>query len=216
MAHRARSHTDAGRAASNRSTAYLGLGFVLLLLVSAGMVTVPGDREGVAFVRDFYRDNGGVIATAQVIGLVAAGAFLGFARGLQRGDVVVGGGGPWILASGFAVAGAAVLTAVPPLLLLVAARSWEANTVSSLAMASDLADVALFTSIAAFALAVAASVKSTWVRAVSAVVIPLSMVRAALLLAGSETLELVAPMTFIGLVLCLAWSCWRRQDPSSS
>lgn len=62
----------------------------------------------------------------------------------------------------------------------------------------------------------AATVTITWVRAVSAVVALLTGTRAVLLLAGSSALELVAPVAFIVLVLCLAWSCWRRSDASLS
>ena len=213
MAHDARPHSDVGQAASGRSTASWGIAFVLLLLVSAGMVTVPGEQDGVTFVRDFYRDNGAIVVTAQVFGLAAAAALLGFVRGLQHSDWV--GAAPWVLVSGAAVAGAAVLTVVPPLLLSAVARSAEDGLVSSMALASDLTDVALFLAIAVFASAVTVAVKSTWVRSVSAVVALLSGLRAALLLARSEALEVVAPMAFIVLVLCLAWCCWRRRRPSA-
>ena len=214
MAHGARSQSDVGQEAPGRSTAYWGIAFVLLLLVSAGMVTVPGEQDGVAFVRDFYRENSAIIVTAQVIGLAAAVVFLGFARGLQHSDWV--GAAPWVLVSGVAVAGAAVLTAVPPLVLTQVARTAEDDNVSSLARASDLTDVALFIAIAVFALAVTVAVKSTWVRSISAVVALLSGLRSALLLTGSEALEVAAPMAFIVLVLCLVWSCWRWRRPSAT
>ena len=214
MAHDARSRSDIGQAASGRSTAAWGIGFVLLLLVSAGMVTVPGEQDGVTFVRDFYRDNGAIVVTAQVVGLAAAVVFLGFVRGLQRSDWV--GAAPWVLVSGATVAGAAVLTALPPLVLSQVARSAEDGTVSSMALASDLTDVALFLAIAAFAVAVTVAVTSTWVRVVSAVVALLSGLRAVLLLARSDALEVAAPMTFIVLVLCLAWCCWRWHRPSAT
>ena len=186
---------------------------MLLLLVSAAMVTVPGEQDGVAFVRDFYLDNSAIIVTAQVIGLAAAVVFLGFARGLQQSDWV--GAGPWVLVSGAMVAGAAVLTAVPPLVLSVVARSAEDEVVSSVALASDLVDVALFAAIAVFGMAVTVATRSTWVRSVSAGVALLSMLRAALLVAGNQALEVVAPMAFIVLVLCLSWFCWRWRQPSA-
>ena len=214
MAHRARSQSDVGQVASGRPTAYWGIAFVLLLLVSAGMVTVPGEQDGVAFVRNFYRDNSSIIVTAQVIGLAAALAFLGFVRGLQHSDWV--GATPWVLVSGSAVAGAAVLTAVPPLVLSAVARSAENGMVSSMARASDLTDVTLFIAIAVFAMAVTVAVKSTWVRSVSAVVALLSGLRAALLLASSNALEVVAPTAFVVLVLCLTWCCWRWRQPSAT
>ena len=48
---------------------------MLLLLVSAGMATVPGEADGVSFVRDFYEANRTVVVIAQVTGLAAAAAF---------------------------------------------------------------------------------------------------------------------------------------------
>ena len=213
MAHHARSRSTVGPGLSGRSTAYWGIAFVLLLLVSAGMVTVPGERDGVAFVRDFYRDNSGIIVSAQVIALVAAAVFLGFARALQQRDWV--GAAPWVLVSGALVAAAAVLTAVPPLVLAAVARSAGDDLVSLVVRASDLADVALFVAIAVFATAVTVAARSTGVRSVSALVALLSGLRAALLLAGSDGLVVVAPMAFIVLVLYLSWSSWRGRQPSA-
>jgi hypothetical protein len=213
MAHHPRSRSDVVKAAASRSTAYWGIAFVLLLLVSAGMVTVPGEQDGVALVRDFYRDNSAIIVSAQVIGLAAAAAFLVFARGLQRSEWV--GASPWVLVSGTMVSGAAVLTAVPPLVLSVGGRSADDDVVSSMALASDLTDVALFAAIAVFGTAITVAAQGTWVRSVSAIVALLSGLRAALLWAGNQALEVVAPMAFIVLVLCLSWSCWRWRRPAA-
>jgi hypothetical protein len=209
MASRARSHVGVGEPMSSRSTAYLGLAFVLLLLVSAGMVTVPGERYGVAFVRHFYEENRSVIVVAQVIGLAAAVTFLVFARGLQQRNWV--GRAPWVFVCGSAVAVAAVLAGVPPLLLAMLTRSGSADTISTLATASDLVDVVLFTAIAAFAISVTAAVESTWLRALAGVVGAMSGVRAVMVLTGGDTLELSAPLAFIVLVLCLSVVCWRTE-----
>ena len=91
MADRSRLDTDVRQALAGRSAAYWGSAFVLLLVVSAGMVTVPGEDRGVPFVRNFYDHNRTVIVIAQVIGLAAALAFLAFARGLQRSHRVGAG-----------------------------------------------------------------------------------------------------------------------------
>src|SRR5918998_3753720 len=94
---------------------WLGLGFVVLLLISAGMVTVPGRGATVQAARGFYRDHLGIIVMAQAIGLVATVALVLFALGLQRQDpgrrllrntgvavavasVVTAGAGLWVLA----------------------------------------------------------------------------------------------------------------------
>jgi hypothetical protein len=187
---------------------------VLLLLLSAGMVTVPGGDRGVAFVRDFYEANRTVIVLAQAIGLVAAVAFVPFARGLQRQSWV--GRRPWVFAFGAAVSVAAVLAAVPPLLLCVVAPAAGSGTLDALATASDRVDVVLFATISALAVAVAVAVDTTWVRALSAIVALTTALRGLFSLTGQEPLELVAPMAFLVLVVSLAITSWRSQRSADS
>ena len=195
-------HSDVGQPGSGRSTALWGVAFVLLLLLSAGMVTVPGRDHDVSFVRDFYETNRTVIIIAQVIGLAAAAAFLPFAARLQRQDWV--GRAPWVFVCGAAVTASAVLAAVPPLVLTGVVGGAGSSTISSLATASDLVDVVLFTAITAFASSVAVAVDTPWMRGLAAIVALLTAARAVLLLTGSAVLELIAPLAFIALVLSLA------------
>jgi hypothetical protein len=206
--------SDVGQPGAGRATAYWGVAFVLLLLLSAGMVTVPGADRGASFVRDFYEANRTVIVLAQAIGLVAAVAFLPFARGLQRQSWV--GRRPWVFVFGAAVSVAAVLAAVPPLLLCVVAPAAGSGTLDALATASDRVDVVLFATISAFAVAVAVAVDTTWVRALSAIVALTTAVRGLFSLTGQEPLELVAPMAFIVLVVSLAIASWRSQRSADS
>jgi hypothetical protein len=206
--------SDVGQPGAGRATAYWGVAFVLLLLLSAGMVTVPGADRGVAFVGDFYEANRTVIVLAQAIGLVAAVAFLPFARGLQRQSWV--GRRPWVFVFGAAVSVAAVLAAVPPLLLCVVASTAGSGTLDALATASDRVDVVLFATISAFAVAVAVAVDTTWVRALSAIVALTTAVRGLFSLTGQEPLELVAPMAFLVLVVSLAITSWRSERSADS
>jgi hypothetical protein len=202
-------HTGVGQPGSGRATACWGVAFVLLLLLSAGMVTVPGGDDGVSFVRGFYEANRAVIVISQVTGLAAAVAFLPFARGLQRQHWV--GRGSWVFVAGAAVTVGAVVAAVPPLVLCVVAGAAGSTTVSSLATASDVVDVVLFGAVTAFAVSVVASVDISWMRALAAVVAVMCGVRAVLLLTGRAALELAAPMGFVVLVLCLAVISWRSR-----
>jgi hypothetical protein len=206
--------SDFGQPGAGRATAYWGVAFVLLLLLSAGMVTVPGADRGASFVRDFYEANRTVIVLAQAIGLMAAVAFLPFARGLQRQSWV--GRRPWVFVFGAAVSVAAVLAAVPPLLLCVVASTAGSGTLDALATASDRVDVVLFATISAFAVAVAVAVDTTWVRALSAIVALTTAVRGLFSLTGQEPLELVAPMAFLVLVVSLAITSWRSERSADS
>lgn len=202
------------RTKSARAAAYWGIAFVVLLLVSAGMVTVPGGDDSTIDVRRFYDDNRTVIVVAQLIGLAAAAALVPFALAVQRQHWVRRS--PWVLAAALAVATAAALTAVPPLALCMVADSAESELVSALATASDLVDVVLFVVIAVFAAILARAVDGPIMRVLSAVVALVCGLGGLLLLAGREELELVAPMAFITLVAALAIVSWRRgtADPS--
>src|SRR5215216_300159 len=105
---------------ARRTAGSWGLGFVVLLLLSAGMVTVPGRGATAQAARGFYRDYLGIIVVAQVIGLIAA----------------------------VAVAAASVVTAVPVLWLCVAASTVTPAMLTGLLVASDFADAMLFLAIA--------------------------------------------------------------------
>jgi hypothetical protein len=194
--------------ASGRATAWWGAAFCVLLLVSAGMVTVPGGDDRVSFVRNFYTDHRTVIVIAQLVGLAAAAVLVAFARGLQRQPWV--GRRPWVFVSGASVAGAAALAAVPPLALCVVADSGDADTVSALATASDLVDVLLFLTIAMFGAVVLLAVEITWLRVLSALVALACAIQAVSLVLGRTPLELVAALGFLALVACLAALSLRR------
>jgi hypothetical protein len=198
---------------NGRAVAGWGFSFVVLLLVSAGMVTVPGGGDSVPTVRSFYGDHTSVIAIAQLIGLAAAATFIPFALAVQRQTWV--GLRPWVAWLGIAVSVAAVVTAVPPLWLCVVARSAGADQVSALAKASDMSDVVLFAVIACFAVAVAAAVSPRLARVVAAVVALVCATRAVLILAGVDSLELVAPLAFLALVCGLCVASLRSSAPSA-
>ena len=185
---------------ARRTAGWWGLGFVVLLLLSAGMVTVPGRGATVQAARGFYRDHLGIIVVAQVIGLLAAVAFVLFALGLQRQDW----GRPLLRYAGVAVAAASVVTAVPVLWLCMAASTVTPPMLTGLLIASDIADAVLFLAIAGFATAIAIAARPQWAKALALAVALLSIVRAVLLVTGSELLEVAAPVAFLVLVLVLS------------
>lgn len=172
---------------------------MVLLLVSAGMVSVPGRADSVAEVRDFYSRHVAVIVVAQLIGLVAAVVLIVFARRLGED-----GARSSVSVTGVAVGAAAVVTAAPVLWLCVVADSASARSVDRLATASDLVDVLLFAAIAVFSVVLARWAAATWLRVVSLLVAITAGVRAVALLAGSGSLEVVAPVAFVVFVALLS------------
>jgi hypothetical protein len=202
---------DVAASRVERRTGWWGLGFVLLLLVSAGMASVPGGQDATSVVRAFYVDNSSVIVVAQIVGLAAALWFVPFALLLRGSSSKAERGAPeW---AGLAVAAAAVVTAVPVLWLSVVADTASDDLVHGLAVASDLADVLLFAAIGVFGAALSRASASTWFTVLAALVALLALGRAVLIILGSSALELTAPMAFVVLVLVLSGLALTRRSP---
>lgn len=197
-----RTSSAKGGARRGRTITVTGAAFTALLLVSAGMVTVPGGDDPAIQVRDFYLLHGGVILGAQAAGLAAAAVFAMFARALSATGSV-----PAVhpvRRSGYAVATAAALTALPVLALCALAGGSSAERIHALAVASDWTDVLLFAVIAGFSATVAMATARSSVRWVALVTSGLCAARALLLAFGASALELTAPLSFIVLVLTLS------------
>src|SRR4051794_35793225 len=61
--------------ALGRRSGSAGLAFVVLLLLSAGMASVPGGQDAASVVEEFYTGATAVIVLAQLVGLLAAASF---------------------------------------------------------------------------------------------------------------------------------------------
>jgi hypothetical protein len=187
----------------------------MLLLLSAGMASVPGGSDADSTIRKFYTANAEVVIAAQVISLVASATFVLFTLTLRpRGSERRMGLGR-LEAAGLAVAAASVLTVVPPLWLTVVADSASSGEVHRLAVASDLVDVVLFLTIGAFGGLLAATASATWFKALSAFVAVMAVARAVELLLGSNLLELAAPLAFVALVVLVSTLVLLRRPPIS-
>ncbi len=187
---------------ARRATAVTGATFTVLLLVSAGMASVPGGSDPPGQVAAFYVAHTAVIVVAQLLGLLAAAVLVLFARALSTTA-----SGPRALRVrrwGYAVAAAAVLTALPVLALCAVAGHGSAGWVHALAVASDWTDVVLFAAIAGLGVSVAQATARVWVRGLAAVVAVLSAARAVLLALGASALEVTAPVGFVVLVMALS------------
>jgi len=188
-----------------------GWAFVVLLLLSAGMASVPGGDDPTAVVRDFYTRHGGVVVVAQVVGLLAAAAFVPFALTARRTTERRRPGG--LELAGLGVAAAAALAAVPVLWLTAVAGTGTDALLHGLAVASDLVDVLLFATVGVWATAVLRAAEPLWVRMLAGAVGLLAFGRAVLLLLGSDLLELVAPLAFVVLVAVLSSLLLRHRSP---
>lgn len=196
--------------AGSRRAGGCGLAFVLLLLIGAGMASVPGGSESVPSVRDYYEEHARVVVVSQAVELVATLPLICFLRGLAASPLVrakraaVLAGGTLVLAS--------ILTLVPPLLLVVRHDDGSSNEVHAWAVLADLTDVLLFAAIAAFAISHGwAGTWPPWLRWLALLVGCLAAVRAVAILLEGVALELAAPLAFIVLVIVLSILMLRQQ-----
>ena len=163
-----------------------GIVFAVLLFASAALASLPTSADSDGTIRAFYRDNAAVVVVQQVIGAAALVPLAAFALSLQPNRLLR----PALLL----LVGAELVTNVAPLLILAAPDSAR-----TLTRVEDLADAALFLTVALFVVAAAVS-EPLWLRVVSYVV----ALVAALHGLGVAYLGVAAPLMFIAFVLLLS------------
>ena len=183
--------------------------FVVLLLVGAGMASVPGGDESVLQVRRFYEEHRNVILLSQGVELVATLPLVLFLMGLATSSLVRSRRDAMI--TGGAMVLASVLTLVPPALLVLFHDGGSDGNVHALAVLSDLTDVLLFATIAGFATACGwAGQGPAWLRWLALFVAVAAVSRAGEILVSGGLLEVVAPFGFVVLVVALSILLLRR------
>src|SRR5437660_12724525 len=68
---------------SRRAGGAWGIAFVVLLLGSAAMVSLPTGAETGEKIASFYKTNGSVIVAQQILGMIALAPFVAFALSLS-------------------------------------------------------------------------------------------------------------------------------------
>ena len=182
-------------ARSSRRGGWWGVAFVVTLAVSAGMVSLPTSAQSGAQIAGFYRAHAAVILVQQVLGVLSVVFFLLFAVALGASRR------RWLLVGTVLVAITELATNVLPVVL--ALSNPTPDGAYALTVAEDLADAALFASVAVFS--VAATIDQVaWVQVTGLVVAALAVIRAAATPFAITALDLVAPLAFIALILILS------------
>ena len=176
-----------------RAAGVWGIVFVLLLFVSAAMVSVPTATMGGDKIVAFYTAHASVIVLQQVLGLVAVAAFVAFGLSLPRNR--------WLVPAVAAVVVIELVTNVVPLLILASGSS--ADTALTLTRVEDDADAILSIAIAAF-VAAASMGQPIWLRLVAYVVAAANVARGVADPLGITVLDAVAPLLFIAFVLAFS------------
>src|SRR2546425_4173725 len=182
-------------AVTSRRGAWWGVAFVATLAVGGAMVTLPTATQSGRTIKAFYAAHTGVILAQQVLGVVTLAFFLAFALalGARRRR--------WLLVGTVLLAIAELATNIPPSILALTNLGPDGAHVWT--VVEDLADEALFISVAVFS--VAATIDEVgWVRAAGLVVAAISLLRVVLTLFGVAALDAVAPIAFLIVILILS------------
>ena len=159
------------------------------------MVSLPTATQTGRQIQAFYAAHATVILIQQVLGIVVLGFLLAFAMalGARRRR--------WLLVGTVALAITELATNIPPVILAVA--NLGPDGAHALTVVEDVADGALFASIAVFSVA-ATMGQVAWVRVAGFVVAALSLLHLVMTPLGVHALDVVAPTAFLVLALTLS------------
>jgi hypothetical protein len=180
-----------------RRDGWWGVAFVCGLAVVAALVSLPTAAESGERIRAFSLAHAQLIVAQQVLGVLVLIPFAGFVLALRRRSY----GGTWLLIGAVMVGASQVATAAPPLVLAISHPS--AATAHTLTLLADLADAALFASIALVSAAVGLS-GTSWVRVLCLSVAAVTLARAVASPLGLTGLDVLAPIAFLAMVLVLS------------
>ena len=186
---------------TDRTAGWFGILFVVLLFLSAGMVTLPSSTQSPEVTAAFYATNRWVILIAQGLGLIAAPVFIAFAFGVQNSvsSVPASDRIEAIGWAGILVGIVSLLTAVPVIVL-----SLTTYGLTFWVQMTDQSDAILFLAIAAFCAlaAVRGQYAPAWWRAVATLTGLFALVRSIAGFVGvTSFLDLAVPLAFVAFVL---------------
>jgi hypothetical protein len=194
-----------------RNGAWWGVAFVILLFVSAAMVSLPTASEGGERIARFYAAHKQLILWQQVVAVLAVLPLLAFAASLSSWARSNGRPNRWLMPVAWLVALASVVTSLVPLAMVLMANL-SPGLAHQLTVVEDIADAALFGSLAAFVVA-ASTGAPVWVRAPAFLVAIAAVARAIMSPVGVTALDFVAPMAVLVFVVLLAARLFFSQSP---
>ncbi len=182
-----------------RAAGAWGIAFALLLLVSAAMASLPTAAESDAAITAFYRAHSGIVVLQQVVGALALVPFVAFALSLAPNR--------WLRPALFLFVAVELITNIVPLVIVA-----TPGAAHQLTLVEDVADSALFISVALFLVA-ATLAEPMWLRALAYVVAAACVFRALVSPFGVTALDQVAPLAFLAFVLVFSIRLLARPAP---
>ena len=159
------------------------------------MVSLPTAAQTGDHIKAFYAAHAQLIVAQQLLGVVTLLPFVLFGLALGAGHR------RWLMLAVVLLVIAELFTNIIPVTLLLTNAS--ADSAHGFTVVEDLADAALFVTIAIFTL-VATSGEPGWVRGLGWVVAGLSVFRAVLSPLGAAALDALAPLAFLIIVVILS------------
>jgi hypothetical protein len=184
-----------------RKGAGWGVAFVILLFVSAAMVSLPTAADGGDRIAAFYAAHQQLIVWQQIVGVLAMLPLLAFAASLYSSSRLAGEGNRWLMPAAVVVALASVVTSLVPLVMVLMALS--PDLARELTVVEDLADAVLFASLAGFVIA-ASTRAPMWMRALAYLVAIAALARAVMSPLGLTALDVAAPVAVLAFVILLS------------
>ena len=185
----------------DRVAGALAVGFVVLLLATEVMLTLPDETASPAAVASFYATHRTFIVILQLLGVVAAGLLGGYAWRLRTVDRVVS-------VVGMIMAACGLIPSLITLVIAVAADPDHPGTAGRWNILEPLGDDILFLGILLFAGAVAVRLgRKLPALGLLALFVALScLIRLALDIAGMNRgpLDAIGPLSFVLLIAVMA------------
>jgi hypothetical protein len=181
---------------SNGSVGWWFIAFTVLVFIGAAVVSLPASDQPPEVIHPFYSTHRVSITITQVAGLAAAAVLIVVITALLRWV----GGGPLLVVTGMLVVLANVGTTVPVLWL---AYGTAGTATTSLARWGDWTDDILFLVIGLFAAVLSTVAPGRVLRIVCLLTAVLCTVRGIGGALGLTALNVVAPVTFLAMMVWL-------------
>jgi hypothetical protein len=193
--------TNASIRKPDRVAGALAAGFVVLLMATELVLTLPDETDSLAFVATFYATHRGFIIILQLLGIVAAVLLGGYAWRLRSVDRVVA-------ALGLIMAACGLLPSLITLIIAIVADPRHPASAGKWKLLEPRGDDILFIGIVLFAGAVAVRLgKSLPALGALALVVAVScLARLVLEVAGRDRtpLDAIGPLTFLILIAVMS------------
>jgi hypothetical protein len=188
----------------DRTAGWLGVAFLVTLLGSEAVLSLPDETASPAAVVGFYDEHRGFIIVLQIVGLISAAllALLAWRLGVVDRRVSI---------AGLILAATALAPAVITLIIALVADPASPGRADTYNHLEPRGDDLLFVGILLFAGAITLLRAPGWLRVIAAIVVLTCLLRFTLELLGQPrgALDALAPITFLVLVAAQTWLSFR-------